>query len=189
MGPGGTRKTQSSPGASGWASYALLLNIAGSLFIWELAAAARSAASGKVPEVSLLQLPLRHIRGGITESDGNTHAGAAAPIEADDEIDDMALASRSDRPQTDTIEQVFKSTHVYRPSSSSTTTQRRNRQRRYAYDLGYADGWRDTYREKWGGNNVGGASDVRVGLSFRDVFPLERCQARRFVHGEKKASR
>ena len=24
-------------------------------------------------------------------------------------------------------------------------------------------------REKWGGNNVGGASDVRVGLSFRDV--------------------
>jgi len=144
MVPGGTRKTQCSPGPSGWVSCLFALNVVGSLFIWELAAA--RLESSKVPseQVTLVQLPLHRIRGGLAES--NTHASTGL-IEADDPIDEMALASRADRPQKDTSEQVFKSTHVYRPSSL--TTQRRNRQRRYDttlnVDMGM-DGW--VYRQR-----------------------------------------
>lgn len=111
-------------------SYLFALNIVGSLFIWELAAARfeRLESSRVSSDVTLLQLPLHRIRGGLAESNGNTHASTGL-IEADDEIDEMALASRTDGPQKDTSEQVFKSTHVYKPSS--VTTQRRKRQRRY----------------------------------------------------------
>lgn len=102
-------------------SCVVVLNAVGSLFIWEFAAA--SSASRKGP---VLALPtLSNIRGGVTESNGNTRP--AVLIDVDDAIDEMTLASRQ-QPETDSSEQVFKSTHVYRPSP---TAMRRKRTRRW----------------------------------------------------------
>ncbi len=175
MVPVGTRTTQSSPGASGWVSCLLALNIVCSLFIWELAAA--RLESSKVPSgVTLVQLPLHHIRGGLAESNGNTHASTGL-IEADDPIDEMALASRTDRPQKDASEQVFKSTHVYRPSSL--TTQRRKRQRRYdttlTLDMGIGCIGRDTYIHEGAVGRAFVPRPVSVGREHSPDMLLERC--------------
>lgn len=136
--PGSKAKTWSSPGSSGWVSRIAVLNVVGSLFIWVFAAA--SSASRKGPVIAALP-PFSNVRGGVTESNGNARP-TAVMIDADDVIDEMTLASRQ-QPAADSSEQVFKSTHVYRPSP---TAMRRKRQRRW--DKGFSRRDREAERPR-----------------------------------------
>lgn len=129
MMPEGKPKGRSSPGSSGWASCVLVLKVVVGLFIWEFVGASSSASSSKTP-IAVPALSL--IRGGIVKSSsGNDNAGRlnAVVVDANDIIDDMALASRqrTDKPERDTSEQVFKSTHVYRPSPTIRRSKRKRR--------------------------------------------------------------
>eukprot|EP00903_Cladosiphon_okamuranus_P015230 g14076.t1 len=108
----------------------------GSLFIWELAASSSTTSvSRNTGTVVIAKLPpLSSVRGGgvITESNSNGDNRARPSVglvDADDIIDEMTLAARQQQPETDSSEQVFKSTHVYRPSSLSPTAMRRKRPR------------------------------------------------------------
>lgn len=152
MMPRSKAKTWAPPGPSGWVSRVAVLNVVGSLFIWGFAAA--SSASRKAPVIATLP-PLSNVRGGVTESNGNTRPNALL-IDADDIMDEMTLASRQ-QPETDSSEQVFKSTHVYRPSP---TAMRRKRQRRWDQRVSER---RDRERER---------ESVRQESGFR-AFPFE----------------
>lgn len=134
--PRSKAKTWAPPGASGWVSCVAVLNVVGSLFIWEFAAA--SSTSRKAPVIATLPR-LFNVRGGVTESNGNARPNEVL-IDADDIIDEMTLASRR-QPETDSSEQVFKSTHVYRPSPAA---MRRKRQRRW--DKGFSDRTEERHR-------------------------------------------
>lgn len=132
--PEGKAKGRSPLGASGRASCLLVLNVVVGFLIWEFARATSPVASSS--RTNSLAVPaLSVVRGGIVKSSSSSSSSNgnaslnAVMVDANDIIDDMALASRqrTGKLETDTSEQVFKSTHVYRPTLAARRNKRKRR--------------------------------------------------------------